>query len=54
MLVLSVNSSDRRVFIDVNGVRIIVSLENIKGKSVKLGFEAPKEAVILRESLVRK
>jgi carbon storage regulator CsrA len=41
-----------RVFLDVAGIRIVVSLEDIRdGNRARLGFTAPPEVQIVREEL---
>jgi sRNA-binding carbon storage regulator CsrA len=52
MLVLG-RELGERVFIDVAGVRVVVSLEEIRdGRRARLGFAAPPEVRIVREELV--
>lgn len=50
MLVLG-RKQGEEVVIQVGDVKIVVSVEDLRATSVRLGFEAPAEARILRREL---
>lgn len=52
MLVLS-RQVGQRVILEVNGVQISVMVCAFTGRGVDLGFEAPREVVIVREELLK-
>ena len=52
MLVLSRKTSER-IFIDVNGERVVVTLIDSHSGKARLGFEAPNHIRIVREELDR-
>lgn len=54
MLTLT-RKSGQRIIIEHAGEKIVIAVERVlgKGDQVKVCIEAPKEAIILREELIR-
>lgn len=50
MLILT-RQNDERVFIDMPSGRISVTIVEIRGSQVRLGFEAPREFEIHRDDI---
>lgn len=53
MLVLS-RHRDESIIIEIGGVRVVVSVIDVRGSKVRLGIEAPKEVIIHREEIWNK
>lgn len=45
---------NQRVVIRVRGVEIVVTVNSVGGRKVRLGFEAPQEVTIHREEVQQK
>ena len=52
MLVLSRKVLSKGVFVQIGDVRVRVSIQEIRGNTVRLGFEGPEQAEFLREELL--
>ena len=52
MLVLS-RKEGERIFLEVNGVRIVVELAAMMAGKVRIGVTAPRTVTILREEVYR-
>lgn len=51
MLILTMREQDRVLIPSLN---IIVTLTNIQGNKVRVGFDAPKDVKIFREAVLQK
>jgi carbon storage regulator len=50
MLVLT-RQKNQKIIVEVGGLRMTITLADIRGDKVKLGFEAPREFKIIRQEL---
>ncbi|WP_347242754.1 carbon storage regulator [Thermogutta sp.] len=54
MLILNRKSDERIVFLLSDGRQITILVTSVRGKNVKVGIEAPKDVLILREELQKR
>lgn len=54
MLILNRKSDERIVFLLNDGRQITILVTSVQGKNVKVGIEAPRDVVILREELQKR
>lgn len=54
MLILNRKSDERIVFLLNDGRQITILVTSVRGKNVKVGIEAPKDVLILREELQKR
>lgn len=50
MLILT-RQKDQKIIVDVGGQRMTITLTDIRGDKVRLGFDAPENFKILRQEL---
>lgn len=54
MLILNRKSDERIVFLLNDGRQITILVTSVRGKNVKVGIEAPKDVLILRDELQKR